>query len=296
MDEKRTLFQRYRRLSSWQKRGVYGLAALVAYTAFANVPNSRQQSVRCGALRVRDFFSSAQPPERLSGLCQSLRNGVILELKPGLGEVFPVLNPTATYAAIDPSSECLEILAQRAQRSGRPSSTLQLTTGSCLDELKKTPSGTFDSVITNQALSSESQPEQVLAEVYRVLKPGGRFLFVEKAALPKNGLLSYLQTLISIPYSVFTFGRRLDRFSLSSVSSAGFTDVYAEQWGSGWLSQSSDAEIRPLNDEEAGGGGDVAAEGQLAGLAPTVAGFATKPGTSLMFTPGVANPRRTTMF
>jgi ubiquinone/menaquinone biosynthesis C-methylase UbiE len=41
------------------------------------------------------------------------------------------------------------------------------------------PDQTFDSVVSTWTLCSIANVEQALQEIYRVLKPGGRFFFVE---------------------------------------------------------------------------------------------------------------------
>ncbi|MBE9108580.1 class I SAM-dependent methyltransferase [Nodosilinea sp. LEGE 07298] len=47
---------------------------------------------------------------------------------------------------------------------------------------------TFDSVISTFTLCSIPQIDQALAEIYRVLKPGGRFFFVEHGLSPDPGI------------------------------------------------------------------------------------------------------------
>ncbi|NIV75570.1 MAG: methyltransferase domain-containing protein, partial [Gammaproteobacteria bacterium] len=44
------------------------------------------------------------------------------------------------------------------------------------------PAGSFDTVLTTHVLCSVSDQGAVLAEVRRVLRPGGRFLFLEHVA------------------------------------------------------------------------------------------------------------------
>jgi ubiquinone/menaquinone biosynthesis C-methylase UbiE len=50
---------------------------------------------------------------------------------------------------------------------------------------------TFDSVISTFTLCSIPQIDQALAEIYRVLKPGGRFFFVEHGLSPDPGIQTW---------------------------------------------------------------------------------------------------------
>ncbi|MGG6239441.1 class I SAM-dependent methyltransferase [Nodosilinea sp. AN01ver1] len=51
--------------------------------------------------------------------------------------------------------------------------------------------GTFDSVISTFTLCSIPDIERALAEIYRVLKPGGRFFFVEHGLSPEPGIQTW---------------------------------------------------------------------------------------------------------
>ena len=51
--------------------------------------------------------------------------------------------------------------------------------------------GTFDSVVSTFTLCSIPNIEQALAEIYRVLKPGGRFFFVEHGLSPEPGIQTW---------------------------------------------------------------------------------------------------------
>lgn len=51
--------------------------------------------------------------------------------------------------------------------------------------------GTFDSVVSTFTLCSIPNIEQALAEVYRVLKPGGRFFFVEHGLSPEPSMQTW---------------------------------------------------------------------------------------------------------
>lgn len=58
--------------------------------------------------------------------------------------------------------------------------------------------GTFDSVISTFTLCSIPQIEQALAEIYRVLKPGGRFFFVEHGLSSDPGIQTWQNRLTPV--------------------------------------------------------------------------------------------------
>ena len=53
----------------------------------------------------------------------------------------------------------------------------------------------MDAVISTQVLCSVADPAKVLREIQRVLKPGGRFLFVEHVAAAPGTSLRHWQRL-----------------------------------------------------------------------------------------------------
>ena len=50
------------------------------------------------------------------------------------------------------------------------------------------PDNSVEAVICTLVLCTVDSPERVLAEVSRILKPGGRFIFLEHVAAPQGNL------------------------------------------------------------------------------------------------------------
>jgi ubiquinone/menaquinone biosynthesis C-methylase UbiE len=77
----------------------------------------------------------------------------------------------------------------------------------------------FDTVVTSCTLCSVSNPAHVLAELYRVLRPGGIFLFLEHVMStdPLLGLALNWMTL-----STRRSGTAMNRDTLSAVKAVGF--------------------------------------------------------------------------
>jgi ubiquinone/menaquinone biosynthesis C-methylase UbiE len=102
-------------------------------------------------------------------------HGRTLELGAGTGlnlDHYPV--SVDDLVLTDPDPHMLTRLRHRLAASGHGAQVVQASA-----ERLPFPDGSFDTVISTWALCTVNDPEQSLAEIRRVLKPGGRFLFLE---------------------------------------------------------------------------------------------------------------------
>jgi ubiquinone/menaquinone biosynthesis C-methylase UbiE len=112
-------------------------------------------------------------------VCAGLR-GDVVEIGFGTGLNTPYYPPEVTKVlAIEPSSVCMGIAEPRIARS---STTVELAglNGEQLD----LPSEAFDAVLSTWTLCTIPNVTNALAELRRVLKPGGWFHFVEHGHAP----------------------------------------------------------------------------------------------------------------
>ena len=81
---------------------------------------------------------------------------------------------------------------------------------------------TFDTAVYTLVLCTVPDPAAALAETARVLKPGGRLLFVEHVRSKDSGL-SRWQDRLHGPWRFFADGCHCNRDTLAAVEAAGFT-------------------------------------------------------------------------
>ncbi len=74
----------------------------------------------------------------------------------------------------------------------------------------------FDSVVSTFVLCTVSDPERAVAEVARVLRPGGRLLFLEHVRA-EPGWRQALQRASARPWAAFADGCRCDRPTLETI-------------------------------------------------------------------------------
>jgi ubiquinone/menaquinone biosynthesis C-methylase UbiE len=111
----------------------------------------------------------------------------------------------------------------RAQISAKlgDRTNVEITDASALD--LPFDAGTFDVVVCTLVLCSVPDVDAVLAEVLRVLKPGGRFVFMEHvAAEDKPGRLVW-QKRIEPVWKIIADGCHLTRRTADHIAAAGFT-------------------------------------------------------------------------
>lgn len=81
--------------------------------------------------------------------------------------------------------------------------------------------GEFDTVVATLVLCSVDDQAEVLAELKRVLKPGGRFLFIEHVRSDDPKLARW-QDRLERPWATLGMGCHPNRRTLESIESAGF--------------------------------------------------------------------------
>jgi ubiquinone/menaquinone biosynthesis C-methylase UbiE len=88
-----------------------------------------------------------------------------------------------SLVGIDPAQQMHRLARRRSKSAGLPVDLRQLTA-----ERLPLDSGSFDCVVCTYTLCSVNDPSAALAEMRRVLRPGGRLLFAEHGLAPDAGV------------------------------------------------------------------------------------------------------------
>jgi SAM-dependent methyltransferase len=148
----------------------------------------------------------------------------VVELGAGTGASMRYLTPGSRLVAVEPNAHMHAALRRTAARHGIEVEILR----ECAESIDL-PSGSVDAVICTLVLCTVADPAAVLAEVRRILRPGGRFVFLEHVA-SRPGPLRAIQRLLRRPWRFAFDGCCLDRDTTATIASAGFADVRIERY------------------------------------------------------------------
>ena len=141
----------------------------------------------------------------------------IVEIGAGVGANFVYYPAGAAVTAIEPNLAMHPRLESRAEAHGI---TLDIVASSASS--LPFPDASVDTVVCTLVLCTVESPAAVLAEVQRVLKPGGTFRFVEHVAAPPWSPRAWLQRTVRRPWSWLFEGCDPYRPTTEVIRAAGF--------------------------------------------------------------------------
>lgn len=160
-------------------------------------------------------------PRRQALLTQAV--GRILEIGPGTGANLAYLSPDADWIGVEPNPHMTAQLLRR-----HPGRTV--LTGSA--EALPFEEGTFDTVVATLVFCSVADLARSLSEVRRVLRPGGKLLFLEHLRAPPRTIARTLQSAVYWPWRCLGDGCRTNRETVAAIADR-FSKVEAEHY---WVS------------------------------------------------------------
>lgn len=162
--------------------------------------------------------------ERKRALLGELR-GTVLEIGPGTGVNLAYYRRDVQWLGIEPNPHMHPYAQQAAAQLGR---AIDLRRGT--SEQLPVAAESVDAVVCTLVLCSVPDPAATLHEIKRVLKPGGRFVFVEHVAAPRGTGLRRIQRWIGPLWHLLGDGCHPDRETWTVIESAGFAQMQLEHF------------------------------------------------------------------
>lgn len=144
----------------------------------------------------------------------------VVEIGPGAGANFRYYTPGTKIIAIEPNATMHPYLLSNAKRYH-----LRLQIRNDRGEAIPLQNDTTEAVVGTLVLCTVDNPRQVLAEVRRILKPGGRYMFMEHVAAPEGTRLRAVQDMLHRPWHRLFDGCTLNRNTHSLLLGEKFSTV-----------------------------------------------------------------------
>jgi ubiquinone/menaquinone biosynthesis C-methylase UbiE len=155
--------------------------------------------------------------EHRQDLVAGLR-GRVIEVGAGTGAGFRHYPPEVTeLVAVEPEPYLRE-LAQRAARAVPVPVTVVAGDAVSLPF----EDGGFDAAVVSLVLCSVPDPPRALAEIRRVLRPGGEFRFWEHVAAPQGSRLRVFQRTVDVVWPHIGGGCHTSRETVQAIAASGF--------------------------------------------------------------------------
>jgi ubiquinone/menaquinone biosynthesis C-methylase UbiE len=151
--------------------------------------------------------------------------GDILEISPGTGANLVYFPVGIRWIGIEPNPYMHRYLRELGLKLGL---SIDIRVGNA--EQLPVADNSMDAVVATQVLCSVADPTKALSEIQRVLKPGGRFLFVEHVAAARGTALRRWQRLASPLSALLGDGCHPDRETWNDIEGAGFALVHLEHF------------------------------------------------------------------
>ncbi|MEO1477412.1 MAG: class I SAM-dependent methyltransferase [Bacteroidota bacterium] len=162
--------------------------------------------------------------DRKQSLLGALR-GTVVEIGAGAGPNARYLAAGTRWVAVEPNVHMHPYLREQADEFG-----LDVRPEVGVAEALPVDDASADAVVSTLVLCSVDDVARALAEVRRVLKPGGRFVFIEHVAAQRGTARRGAQRVLRRPWGWVADGCRPDRETGPAIEAAGFASVDLERF------------------------------------------------------------------
>jgi SAM-dependent methyltransferase len=168
--------------------------------------------------RLVERAENAGQRETRHGLISQAK-GSVLEVGAGSGLNLPHYTSEVSELIVsEPSPHMLSKLRKMLDSDPPPVGSWKLTDAGA-EELPF-PHGRFDTVVCTYVLCTVPNPERAVAEMTRVLVPGGRLLFLEHVHAGEGTLLGRVQDLLELPHRYLAAGCHPNRRTAQLLDSS----------------------------------------------------------------------------
>ena len=191
--------------ATFESHPVRGRFNAAFFTAFDR-PIDRQSRDR-----KRKIFSGL-PPE-------------VVEVGPGVGANLRYMPPGCRVIAIEPNPYMHDGLRKQAARRG-----IDIEIHGVAGDAIDLDDQSVDAVISSLLLCTVADPERVVGEIRRILRPGGRYAFLEHVAAPEGTLHRRVQHAVRRPWAWVFEGCSCERDLAAVIGAAAFASVEIDRF------------------------------------------------------------------
>lgn len=146
--------------------------------------------------------------------------GTVVEIGPGTGLNLAYLNRRLTWIGVEPNPHLHPMIQHQLDTQGIAGTVLESSV-----EEAPLPDRCADVVISTLVLCSVPSVRTALDAIRRILRPGGRFIFIEHIAAPRDSCACTLQHAVTPLWHRCFDGCHPNRRIDQTISHAGFTSV-----------------------------------------------------------------------
>ena len=146
--------------------------------------------------------------------------GTVVEIGPGAGPNMRYYAPGTSVIAVEPNPNMHAPLRASAAEHG-----VDLEIRTVQGERIDVDDASVDGVVGTLVLCGVDDPAAVVAEVRRILKPGGTYFFLEHVAAEPGTRLRRVQDLLHRPHRWAANGCETNRDTASVIDGAGFSST-----------------------------------------------------------------------
>ena len=156
--------------------------------------------------------------------------GTVVEIGAGYGATFELYGDGVTSVLAFEPDAALRAAASEAARTASTRSGIPITVVEGVGEAIPVADASIDTVVSSLVLCSVGSQAEVLAEIRRVLKPDGRFLFYEHVR-STNRALALLEDAATPLWSRLAGGCHPNRDTVGAIEASGFRIEQSRTFG-----------------------------------------------------------------